>query len=211
MPYIIIVVLLVAIAGGVGFFITRDAGTASDIVSTDANGQPLTEERQPSSPAPVPAAVPEPELAPALSPEDETIATESETDDDSDDDNEDSIATSTDTTVTPTNDESETDSTEAGGVSGVFTGEASYSTGRAIHELVVTLTLENDIVVATDMLYDGDGEPATPMLTSFNDAYETEVIGKDIDDIELSRVGGASWTSDAFNEAVAEIKASARS
>ncbi len=94
----------------------------------------------------------------------------------------------------------------AEGATGSFSGEASYSTGRSIHELLVTLTLENDIVVASDIRYDGQGEPTTPTLRSFNDAYEAEVIGKDIDDIELSRVGGASWTSDAFNEAVDTIQ-----
>ena len=105
--------------------------------------------------------------------------------------------------VTPTNPET----TASTGVNGSFSGEASYSTGRQVHELDVTLTLENDIVVAADIAYDGAGEPPTATLKRFDDAYESEVIGKDIDTISLSRVGGASWTSDAYNEAIAEIRA----
>lgn len=93
------------------------------------------------------------------------------------------------------------------GVTGTFVGEASYSTGRAVHELDVSLTLENNIVVAADIDYDGTGEPSTPILRSFNEAYQAEVIGKPVAQVNLSRVGGASWTSDAFNEAVSQIEA----
>ncbi len=96
---------------------------------------------------------------------------------------------------------------EPAGATGTFTAASSYSTGRSIHELDVTLTLDNGVVTAADIDYDGAGEPGTPILRSFNEAYETEVVGRDIDSIELSRVGGASWTSNAFNEAVDEIRA----
>jgi len=92
------------------------------------------------------------------------------------------------------------------GADGTYVGEASYSTGRAVHELDVTLTIENDVVIAAEVAYDG-GEPPTPILRSFDEAYQAEVVGKNIDNIQLSRVGGASWTSDAFNEAVAEVRA----
>lgn len=94
----------------------------------------------------------------------------------------------------------------ATGATGTYEGEASYSTGRAVHELDVTLTIENDVVVAADVTYDG-GDAPTPILQSFDQAYQAEVIGQNIDTIELSRVGGASWTSDAFNEAVSEVRA----
>ncbi len=36
-------------------------------------------------------------------------------------------------------------------------------------------------------------------------AYETQVVGKKLEDISLTRGGGASLTSKAFNEAIANI------
>ena len=44
-----------------------------------------------------------------------------------------------------------------------------------------------------------------PLQERFDAVYKTEVVGKKLTDINLSRVGGASLTSKAFNEAVADI------
>jgi hypothetical protein len=52
--------------------------------------------------------------------------------------------------------------------------------------------------------------PKTPSHTGFDTAYEAEVVGQPLDDLRLSRTGGASLTSDAFNEAVTDIKQQAR-
>ncbi len=38
------------------------------------------------------------------------------------------------------------------------------------------------------------------------DAYESQVIGKKLDAIKLSRVGGASLTTGGFNDALAKVK-----
>lgn len=88
-----------------------------------------------------------------------------------------------------------------------FSAEASYFTPRRTqHDITVTLTLKDRVVVAADVAYDG-GSASTPSHTRFDDAYEAEVLGKALNDINLSRTGGASLTADAFNEALADIKA----
>lgn len=87
-----------------------------------------------------------------------------------------------------------------------FTAEASYLTPkRTEHDIVVSLTLKDRVVVDADVTYDG-GAAQTPAHSGFDGAYKSEVIGKTLNEISLSRVGGASLTSDAFNEAVAEIR-----
>ena len=96
----------------------------------------------------------------------------------------------------------------ATGVSGTYVAEASYLTPRRTnHDIEVSLTLEDNVVTAAEVLYDGESNASTPNHSSFDAAYESEVIGKSLDEISLSRVGGASLTSNAFNEAVAEIRA----
>jgi hypothetical protein len=88
-----------------------------------------------------------------------------------------------------------------------FVVEASYFTPRRTeHDMVVTLELEGETIVAVNILYDG-GPAMTPMHSAFDGAYTTEVIGANINEIDLSRVGGASLTSVAFNDAVADVRA----
>lgn len=85
--------------------------------------------------------------------------------------------------------------------------DASYFTPRRTeHAIAVTLTLDGTTITAADVSYDG-GAAVTPQHSAFDAAYESVVIGQDINQISLSRVGGASLTSDAFNQAVAEIRA----
>lgn len=89
---------------------------------------------------------------------------------------------------------------------GVYTAEASYFTPSNVkHDISVTLTLEGDEVADAAVLYDG-GAAETSSHTRFENALAPEVIGVDLEDVSLSRVGGASLTSDAFNEAVDTIK-----
>lgn len=89
---------------------------------------------------------------------------------------------------------------------GSYTAAASYFTpARKEHELDVTLTIESDEVTKVSILYDG-GSASTNSLKRFDNAYEPEVIGVSLEDLSLSRVGGASLTSEAFNEAVDTIK-----
>jgi hypothetical protein len=88
-----------------------------------------------------------------------------------------------------------------------YTAEASYFTPkRTEHTIAVTLELDGTTITDATVTYDG-GPAVTPAHIGFDGAYKTEVIGQDINNIELSRTGGASLTSAAFNEAVAKIRA----
>jgi hypothetical protein len=70
----------------------------------------------------------------------------------------------------------------------------------------VTLDLDGETIVDANVAYNG-GTAQTPQHISFDEAYLTQVIGQDINNVQLSRVGGSSLTSAAFNEAVTDIKA----
>ena len=88
-----------------------------------------------------------------------------------------------------------------------YSAEASYFTPkRTEHEMLITLELQGETIVDANVDYDG-AVAQTPNHTNFDNAYASQVIGQNINDIQLSRVGGASLTSNAFNEGVAEIKA----
>lgn len=96
------------------------------------------------------------------------------------------------------------------GASGTFSASGEYLTpARTEHDVAVSLTLTNDIVTDVSVKFDGNSEPGQYSNANqgrFDAAYKELVIGKRLDEISLSRVGGASLTSRAFNEAVAQIR-----
>lgn len=91
-------------------------------------------------------------------------------------------------------------------VDGTYTTAVTYMTPKKDEYLLdVTFTIANDVVIDTDIVY-SQGAEKDPNAQRFEAAYEAVVIGKDIDTLNLSRVGGASLTTGAFNKALANIK-----
>jgi len=90
-----------------------------------------------------------------------------------------------------------------------FSATGNYLTpARTAHTVDLTLVLEGDTVADATIIFDGKtaaGQYSNDNQARFDAAYKTQVVGKRLSDISLSRVGGASLTSQAFNEAVATI------
>jgi hypothetical protein len=90
-----------------------------------------------------------------------------------------------------------------------YSSEVSYLTpARTTHNMTVNLTLSAEgTIVDSNIIYDDGGGFSNANQERFDAAYKSEVIGQNISTINLSRVAGASLTTEAFNEAVAEIEA----
>ncbi len=94
---------------------------------------------------------------------------------------------------------------------GTYEMTVTYQTPmRAEYSLDVSLTVVKDIVTGAGIVY-SNGAEKDPNAQKFEAAYRTEVIGKDIDALNISRVGGASLTTAAFNNALIAIKTNAKS
>ena len=94
---------------------------------------------------------------------------------------------------------------------GTYETQVTYLTPvRDEYLLDVSLTLTNDIVTGANVVY-SQGAEKDPNPQRFEAAYKAQIIGKNIDTLNLSRVGGASLTTAAFNNALADIKADAKS
>lgn len=92
---------------------------------------------------------------------------------------------------------------------GTYSANASYFTPKRVrHNISVTITINDDTITTANVLYDG-AEAKTPSHTNFDGAYEQLVLGVEIDDLDLARVGGASLTTTAFNEALSDIASDA--
>lgn len=100
----------------------------------------------------------------------------------------------------------ETSPEETGYKNGIYTTNTTYiNPARDIYALAVTLTLENDQVTAAHIDY-SQGSEDDPNAQRFEKAFRSEVVGMYVDDLNLSRVGGASLTTNAFNNALKDIK-----
>ena len=89
---------------------------------------------------------------------------------------------------------------------GTYTAEGTYSTPESVETITVTVTLESDIITAVEVT----GNPSKPESKVYQGKFiggiSEEVVGKDIDDISVSRVAGSSLTSSGFNAAIESIK-----
>lgn len=90
---------------------------------------------------------------------------------------------------------------------GAHTTSVTYLTpAKNEYRLEITLITENDVITDATIVY-SQGAEVDPNAQRFEGAYQEEIIGKQIDELDLSRVGGASLTTGAFNEAVDNILA----
>ena len=92
---------------------------------------------------------------------------------------------------------------------GTYSAEGSYRTPETTETIDVTITLESDVITAVEVTGDPQAPQSQQYQSRFIGGISDEVVGKNIDEISVSRVAGSSLTSGGFNEAVAEIKSEA--
>ena len=103
-------------------------------------------------------------------------------------------------------------SSEASGdyAPGTYEASGSYSNPAGTSEVDVEITLGDGGVI--------DDVTVTPKASGTSKQYQDkfaggiadEVVGKNIDEIDVSKVAGSSLTSGGFNEAVDQIKSEAQ-
>lgn len=94
--------------------------------------------------------------------------------------------------------------------SGTYTAEGSYSPQAGLIETIeVTITLDGSTITAVEV----EGNPQKPESVRYQGEFiggiADVVLGKSIDEINVSRVAGSSLTSGGFNQAIEAIKAEA--
>jgi len=69
----------------------------------------------------------------------------------------------------------------------------------------ISLEIEDDIITDATILYD-NAAASSKSHVNFDAVYEDFVIGSNIKTLSLSRVGGASLTSESYNDAIEIIR-----
>lgn len=113
---------------------------------------------------------------------------------------------------TDTGTDTSTESTDSGAATsgdytdGTYTADGSYQTPETVETISVTLTVADGLVTEVEVTGDPQARESEQYQGQFIDGISDEVVGKSLDEIEVSRVAGSSLTSGGFNEAVESIK-----
>lgn len=134
-----------------------------------------------------------------------------------DNDGDDSNATSTASSTVDARDEEVSDTItqqivdELDYEAGSYTGNASYDLPNGVnHEMAVNMSIEGDMITEVEVVYNGDDTTgSTDYQVRFNEEIDSVIVGQQVQDVDLSRVGGASLTTAGFNRAFEQIKAEA--
>jgi uncharacterized protein with FMN-binding domain len=117
-----------------------------------------------------------------------------------------SIVPPTDNTNVPV-----TGGTQGAFKDGLYSKTVTYIVPSGTDDFRVNLTLANGIItdISTDVL--AKNEDSIKYQTKFSSKIKAVVVGKNINDVKVGVISGASLTSQAFNDAIGQIKVSAQS
>lgn len=94
---------------------------------------------------------------------------------------------------------------------GVYEVTGNYISPGGAEEIGVVLTLENNVIVESEVEVRAEREISLEMQNDFAANYKDMVIGKNIDEVELTKVSGSSLTPQGFNDALEKVKVQAQS
>jgi uncharacterized protein with FMN-binding domain len=89
---------------------------------------------------------------------------------------------------------------------GTYTADGSYQAPSGTESITVELTLADDVVTDITVTPQASDPTAKGMQANFAGGIADQVVGQDIDQLNVSRVSGSSLTSGGFKIAIAAIK-----
>ena len=89
---------------------------------------------------------------------------------------------------------------------GTYTATGSYVSPGGQEEITIRITLEDNVITGTSANSGANSSEGKEFQSQFISGYKPEVVGKNIDSIELDHVSGSSLTSQGFNDALDQIK-----
>lgn len=118
------------------------------------------------------------------------------------------------TTVTPNESTPETTPAVTGADSaklatyknGTYAVIGQYKSPAGPEEIGVTIVLENAVIKDVTVEAKATNPISVKRQEAFINEYKTQVVGKNIDEVQLDKVGGSSLTSSGFNDALEKVK-----
>lgn len=94
---------------------------------------------------------------------------------------------------------------------GTYSVKGVYTSPAGPEEFPVTITLAGDKITDATMTVNSENKGSVNFQTQFKDNFKEFVIGKNIDEVVLTKVSGSSLTPKGFNDALAKVKTEAKS
>jgi uncharacterized protein with FMN-binding domain len=92
---------------------------------------------------------------------------------------------------------------------GTYTEKGRYASPGGGESIDVTVTIASNIITSASVTGNATSTEAKDYQTEFISGYKSSVVGKNVDEVSLSRVAGSSLTSGGFNSALELIKVDA--
>ena len=94
---------------------------------------------------------------------------------------------------------------------GTYSNQQTYRVPEGHSNTInVKITLSGDVIKELNIDSSYNNRESEEYIGDFESSIKSKVVGKKINDLDLSVVGGASLTTDAFNEAIKEIESKAK-
>lgn len=94
---------------------------------------------------------------------------------------------------------------------GIYEVVGAYTSPAGPEELGVTVTVANNLISDVEVEVKATNAVSKKMQTDFADNYKVQVVGKSLDEVNLTKVSGSSLTPKGFNDALQKIKIEAAS
>ncbi|MBO1266907.1 FMN-binding protein [Arthrobacter cavernae] len=105
---------------------------------------------------------------------------------------------------------SSTGSTAAGYKDGSYSADGRYTSPNGQETVGVELTLSGGTVSAVNITVHPSNPNTRKFQTEFKDGIAAQIVGKKLNDLNVSKVAGSSLTSGGFKQAVEQIKSQAK-
>lgn len=92
---------------------------------------------------------------------------------------------------------------------GTYSATGSYSTPGGRESIGATIQIKDGIITSSDLDQHAITGEAKEYQAKFASGYKASVVGKNIEDVSLTRVAGSSLTSTGFNSIIEQIKTDA--
>lgn len=119
-------------------------------------------------------------------------------------------STANDSTSTSSDSSSDSSAATSDYKDGSYTATGSYNSPGGTEKITIAVTLKDGVITDTSAISGATDSEGKEYQGQFIAGYKSQVVGKSIGSVSLSRVSGSSLTSQGFNDAIDTIKSQAK-
>lgn len=119
-------------------------------------------------------------------------------------------ATSSTSSSTSTSSTTSTSSSSSTYKDGTYSATASYYVPHGTNSLTADVTIKDGVITAVSVDHNYSDHESAMYIDSFESALKSTVVGQSVGSLSFSRIGGATLTTEAFDQALRTIQSDAK-